>query len=239
MELFSETLAGLSNYLAEAKARNSLRRYDYNLFSVWPDQSSLVLQEDTAVELGGAGGSLLMILWTGQKGLIRPGQISLIGPDLSETGAAKLPLTQVVAVKGRYADEYETYQDLQDVIFGIRLKGVATRFWPDRQKVWCRVSKEALREGFNLFSYGCTLIKKLEALPRVEGAEVIFATEMPHEKTLLTPVADKVQEIMEVLLKLYDQINFDCEICEYKEICAEVAGLKEIHRRLHEEREQI
>ena len=239
MELFKEVLADLSVYLKDAEHRNVLRRYCYNNFSVWPEHSSLVLQEDTAVELGGAGGSLLVIFWTGRAGLISPGQISLVGPDLSETGVSKLPLAQIVLVKGSFSDEYETYQTLQDVVFDTRLKGLSMRFWPDRQKIWCRVSREALDKGFNLNRYGSTLIKRLNALPSVEEAEVIFVTEALQNITLLNVVAEKVRDIMEALLKIYDQLNFDCESCEYQEVCAEVAGLKEIHQRLNEERENL
>lgn len=237
MELFNETFAGLDHYLAEAKARNALRSFSCNNISAWPEQTSLVLQEDTAIELGGAEGSLFMVLWTGRSGLINPGKVTLVGPDLSEAPAAKLPITQIIMVKGAYRDEYETYQALQDVIFDTRLKGISMRYWPDRQKVWCRVGRKALGEGFNLIRYGCTLVNKLRVLPAVEEAEIIFATEDLHQKNLLIPVAEKVHKIMETLLKIYDQLNFDCESCDYKEVCAEVAGLKEIHRRLHEERE--
>lgn len=238
MELFSDAIAGLKKYLSAEEGRNSLRCYSCDLYPTWPEKSSLVLQEDTAVELGGSAGSLFMILWTGQAGLIRPGQVSLVGSDLSEADRAKLPLSQIIMVKGSYRDEYETYQNLQDTIIDTRLKGVSTRFWPDRQKVWCRVSREALSEGFNLVRYGCTLIDRLGTLASVEEAEVIFTTEALPEKILLTPVAEKVQEVMEALLEIYNQLNFDCESCDYKEVCAEVAGLKEIHQRLHEEREQ-
>ncbi len=237
MELFKEPLNHLSAYLQEAGGRNVLRQICGDPFSAWPEQSSLVLQEDTAVELGGAGGSLFMILWTGQAGVIRPGRISLIGPDLTETAQVKFPFTQIVLVRGAYQDEYQTYQDLRDTVFDTRLKGVSTRVWPDRQKVWCRVSREAMGQGFNLMRYGCTLLKRLNNLPSVEEAEVIFSTEAVNEKSLLAPVADKVQDIVEALLKMYEELNFDCESCEYNEVCEEVAGLKEIHQRLQKERE--
>lgn len=246
MELFNDAIIGLKKYLLAEESRNSLRRYSCDLYPAWPEQSSMVLQEDTAVELGGSAGSLFMILWTGQAGLIRPGQISVVGSDLPAAGTAtgtaadtvKLPLSQIIMVKGSYRDEYETYQKLQDIIIDTRLKEVSTRFWPDRQKTWCRVSREALNEGFSLIRYGCTLIERLGTLASVEEVEVIFTTEALPEKILLTPVAEKVREIIEALLEIYDQLNFDCESCDYKEVCAEVAGLREIHQRLHEEREQ-
>jgi CO dehydrogenase/acetyl-CoA synthase beta subunit len=237
MELFKEPLEHLSAYLQDAGGRKVLREFYSDPFSAWPEQSSLVLQEDTALELGGAGGSLFMILWTGQGGVIRPGRISLVGPDLVETAANKLPFTQIVLVRGAFQDEYATYRDLRDTVFDTRLKGISTRVWPDRQKVWCRVSREALGQGFNLMRYGCTLLKRLYSLPSVQEAEIIFATEALN-KGPLTAVAEKVQDMVEALLMIYEENDFDCESCEYSEICEEVAGLKEIHQRLQKEREQ-
>ncbi|MEW5784538.1 MAG: hypothetical protein AB1767_05580 [Bacillota bacterium] len=236
MELFKEPLNHLNAYLQDADSRNVLRQFSYNPFSAWPEQSSLVLQEETAVELGGACGSLFMILWTGEAGVIRPGRISLIGPELDDRAQVKLPFTQVVLVRGIYQDEYETYRHLRDTVFDTRLKGVSTRVWPDRQRVWCRVSREALGQGFNLTRYGCTLLKRLNNLPAVEETEVIFATETVNEKSLLAPVAEKVQDIVEAMLKMYQEMNFDCGSCEYNQVCEEVAGLKEIHQRLQKER---
>lgn len=239
VNLFSEPIGHLREYLAHAAQRNAVQSLYYNPFLTWPEGSSLVLQENTAFELGGSEKSLLMIFWTTQAGIVRPGYISLAGPDLTETDQTRLPFTQVILARGAFGDEYETYQILQDALFDTRLQGISTRFWPDRQKVWNRVSSEALAGGFNLMRYGGTLLKKLQTLPSVEEAEVIFSTESPHDQSLLAPAARKTQAIMETLLKIYEEINFDCDSCEYKEVCAEVAGLKEIHRRLHEERDQL
>ncbi|MGM0689032.1 MAG: hypothetical protein ACQESO_05555 [Bacillota bacterium] len=237
MNLFSEPIGYLREYLAHAAQRKAVQSLNYSPFLTWPEGSSLVLQENTAIELGGSEKSLLMILWTGQAGIVSPGCISLAGHDLTETDQSRLPFTQVIMVRGDFGDEYETYQVLQDTLFDTRLQGISTRFWPDRQKVWNRVSSEALAGGFNLMRYGGTLLKKLQTLPTVKEAEVIFSTESPLDQGLLAPAARKTQEIMETLLKIYEELNFDCESCEYKEVCAEVADLKEIHRRLHGERD--
>jgi CO dehydrogenase/acetyl-CoA synthase beta subunit len=236
MELFREPLDHLKAYLADAEGRCALQQSTCDLVSAWPEKSSLVMQKDTAVELGGAEGSLFMIIWTGQKGLIHPGRISLVGPDLSAALAAKLPLAQVVLIRGACQDEYETYQALQDILLNTRGRGLSTRFWPDRRKIWIRVSREALQEGFNLLRYGGTLLSRLTENPAVDEAEIIFVTEPLHDRPQLARAAEKSEAIMEALLKMYDNINFDCDDCDYREVCDEVSALKEIHQRLHEER---
>ena len=38
------------------------------------------------------------------------------------------------------------------------------------------------------------------------------------------------------MIKMYEEMNFDCETCEYVEVCEEVVELKQIRERLKEER---
>ncbi len=237
MELFKEPIEQLQGYLTDADSRGVLKSSYCGSFPPWPQESSLVMQDDTALELGGAEGSLSIILWTEQDNIIHPGRISLVGPDLTETEKSKLSLTQIILVHGAFKDEYETYQALQDLIFATCLKYISVRFWPDRQKVWYRVSKKALESGFNLKRCGCTLLNQLEGLPAVKGAEIIMSTEQLKSQPLLGQAAAKTREIMEALIKIHEELNFDCDNCDYREVCNEVAALKEIHRRRHRERE--
>lgn len=238
MELFKESLENLASYLENVRAGNNLREYDYNPFAAWPEKQSLVLREDTAVELGSAR-SLFMVLWTGRPEAIRPGRILLIGPDpsgLADRGRSETPFTQVVLVQGSFRDDYETYRELRDTVFDTRPEGVSMRFWPDRQKVWCRVGREALDKGFNLMRYGCALIKRLGSLPAVKAAEVIFATEAPDGCALPASFIRRVGDTVEALQKMYEETHFDCESCEYNEVCEEVEALREIRERLRKER---
>ncbi len=236
MELFREPLEYLKHYLADAGKRKELQRINCSMTSPWPRESSLVLQADTALELGGAEGSLLIILWTEQDGAINPGQISLVGPAINEAENIKLPLTQVILAYGDFQDEYDTYQLLLDTLLGINLKDTSIRFWPDRQRIWYRVSDQALKNGFNLLRCGCTLLNQLQSLPAVKGAEIIISTERLTINPFLQKAAAKSSEILEALIKIHEDLNFDCEDCDYKDVCEEVGALKDIHRRLQEER---
>ena len=65
--------------------------------------------------------------------------------------------------------------------------------------------------------------------------ELVFITDQEELKRLKKP-AEKVQDIVEALIKMYEEMHFDCETCEYQEVCEEVAGLKEIRDRLREKR---
>ena len=236
MGLFKEQIEGLLNYLEKRQSHGSLKEYQSSSSSLWQEHSSLVLKEDTAIELGGFGNSsLFLLLWTEQAKVLHPNRISLIGPDLAKTGQTNLPFAQIVLVKGDFQDQYESYQDLRDVIFDIRLSGISTRIWPDKHQIWCRVSKEAMDNGFNLIRYGEVLSSKLNSLEMVHEVELIFVTSR-QEIDFLRPIAEKTQDIVEALIKMYQEMNFDCETCEYNQICDEVEELTKIRERLKEKR---
>lgn len=238
MGLFREPLEEIFRYRERARALGKVREFACSPFTLWPERRSLVLQEDTLVELGSSSGSLFLVLWTGDhREALHPGRISLIGPDVNEIDGGGMPFALIVLVRGQFEDEYETHRELRDAIFDTEPVGLSTRIWPARQKIWCRISREALAGGFSLFRYGCTLIKNLGGLQGVSGVEIIFATEAAAEwERQLHPVAEKVQGIVEALIKMYEEMNFDCEECEYNEVCAEVTTLREIRERLREER---
>lgn len=238
MGLFREPLQKILSYRQRLQVGGKVREFDYNRFLIWPEKKSLVLQEDTLVELGSSSGSLFLILWTGERGAaLQPGRISLVGPDVNEVGAGRIPFIQIVLIQGQFEDEYETYQELRDLIFDTRPEGISTRIWPDRQKIWCRISKGALAQGFNLIRYGNTLMKNLYSLEGVAAAEILFITGVTEEQEELRATAEKVQEVVEALIKMYEEMNFDCEDCEYNEVCAEVTTLRDIRERLRKERQ--
>ncbi|NMD43660.1 MAG: hypothetical protein GYA86_10210 [Firmicutes bacterium] len=238
MGLFREPLQQILSYCDHARAAGELREFEHSRFMLWPEKKSLVLQDDTQIELGSSTASLFLILWTGEKSAaLEHGRISLIGPDLGEVDEARIPFIQIVLIKGQFEDEYETYRELRDIIFDTRPEGVSTRIWPDRQKIWCRVSKEAMAQGFNLIRYGNTLIKNLKGLKGVDAAEILFITGAAGAQEQLRTIAERVQGIVEALLKMYEEMNFDCEDCEYNEVCAEVTTLRDIRERLRKERQ--
>lgn len=237
MGLFSEPLAEIAAWREERRAAGDLREYPYDAFSRWPEQSTVVLKEDTALELGATGRtSLSLLLWTEREDLLREDTVCLIGPDLPQESEAPMPFGQVVLVRGNFPDEYDAYRDLRDVVYDTRAKGISTRIWPDRLQVWCRVSRQAMRDGFTLVNYGNSLLGRLRKVEAVKGVEVIFIAGEQADLDRLRPAAEKTQDIVEALIKMYEEMNFDCETCEYVEVCEEVTELKQIRERLREER---
>lgn len=237
MGLFSEPLQGIRRFIEEKYSTGQAREYHYTSALPLADSPQVILSEDTGLELGNPGTlSRSLLLWDDAQQVV-DGRITLVGPDFPELQARAVPFAQVVMVEGSFRDEYECYRDLRDAAYNLRLRGFMTRIFPGRQSIWCRVSREALARGFNARILGSALIRALKALPYVSGAEVLLVTSSREDIEALSQPADMVMDIVQALIKMYEEMNFDCETCEYVEVCDSVVELRRIRDRLQAERE--
>ncbi len=236
MGLFEEPLKDIRNYLERKRSSGEAREFSF--IPVLPRTSSpqVILSEDTGLELGSPDtASRSLLLWD-DSGTVVDGRITLVGPDFPEMAGGKAPLAQVIMVGGHFSDEYDCYRDLREATYDLGLRGFMTRVFPGRQSVWCRVSREAMQRGFNAQILGSALIQAVKKLDYVEAAEVLLVTSSREEIEELSPAADLVQEIVEALIKMYEEMNFDCDTCEYVEVCDSVVELRRIRDRLQAER---
>lgn len=234
MALFAEQAAQLAElkgrWRAEGRARSLIPRAG----EPWPRGSSLVLEEDTACELGNPSlASVSMLL---SSDAVEDGAITLVGPDIAEREERRLPFGQVVMVSGSFADQYESFRELRDAVYDTRLRGLSVRTLPSRQSIWCRVSRQAADDGLTFADLGAALIEGLKRLPGVEGAEVLFVTASPEDVRALAPAAAGVQRVVDAMMKMYEEDNFDCDTCEYREVCDTVMDLKQIRKKLEEQK---
>ena len=237
MGLFDQPLEEIRAYV-DGKYRDGLAR-ELPFTPVLPraDSTQVILSEDTGLELGNPGmASRSLLLWDSAEGFSSD-RITLVGPDFPEAASPNLPFAQVLIVGGDFSDEYDCYRDLRDATYNLRLRGFMTRIFPGRQSIWCRVGKEALAGGFSAQILGSSLIQALKQLAFVRNVEVLIVTSSKEDVDELAGPADKVLDIVEALIKMYEEMNFDCDECEYVEVCDEVVELRQIRERLKTERE--
>lgn len=237
MGLFDQPLQEIKAYI-DGKYRDGLAR-ELPFTPVLPLATStqVILSEDTGLELGNPGmASRSLLLWDSAENLC-DGRITLVGPDFPAATTSSLPFAQVLMVGGDFTDEYDCYRDLRDATYNIRLRGFMTRVFPGRQSIWCRVSKEALAGGFSAQILGSSLIQALKRLEFVRSVEALIVTSSKADIDELAGPADKVLDIVEALIKMYEEMNFDCEECEYVDVCDEVVELRQIRDKLKAERE--
>ncbi len=65
---------------------------------------------------------------------------------------------------------------------------------------------------------------------------MLLVTKPPRPGGALEQAAALTQEIVDALVKMHDDLLFDCDDCEFSTICDSVDELRRMHRRLDEER---
>jgi len=200
----------------------------------WPSEANLILEENAALELGHPSlGSLSFLCWTEAK---RPeaDRILLLGPDLQEIKARRAPFAQILILHGVFQEEYECFQELREAVYETRLRGFMTRVLPSRQTIWSRVTREALEQGFSLAHLGRALIRRLQEVEYVSGIRVLFITESPTEIAGLAGVGREVSRIVGAMIKMNEEMSYDCASCEFGDVCDKVLDLKKIREKLLE-----
>jgi CO dehydrogenase/acetyl-CoA synthase beta subunit len=237
MGLFDKPLAEINAYIDGKYREGSARELPFTPVLPLAESTQVILSEDTGLELGNPGmASRSLLLWDSEENL-HDGRITLVGPDFPAATTSSLPFAQVLMVGGDFSDEYDCYRDLRDATYNIRLRGFMTRVFPGRQSIWCRVSKEALAAGFSAQILGSALIQALKRLEFVRSVEALIVTSSKEDIDGLSVPADRVLDIIEALIKMYEEMNFDCEECEYVDVCDEVVELRQIREKLKTERE--
>ncbi len=236
MGLFDEQIKQVEAFLSEKKSLGQLRELPVTPYSRWPLESTLILEEDTGLELGNPRmGSLSFLLYS-EVPAADDDRIFLIGPDLHEIQDKSVPFGQIVLVKGTFSDEYECYRELTEAVYDTRLEGFMVRALPGRGTIWCRVNREAREKGFMLAYLGAALIRSLKDVDFVSGAEVLFITSGKGDVERLKRPGHETGRIVGALMKMVEEKTYDCESCEYWDVCEDVAELKKIRSKLQEEK---
>lgn len=234
----------LETYIREArelleepgfKARERSLRVDMAA-PAWPrNPNQIILQNDTAVELGPSQmASVSVLLATGDKGLVHDGSITLVGPDIPECNGREMAFGKLVLVQVRGLDDdnlFERCQEMNMQRLSLNLLGYAPRAIPQKGREWSRISKKALGEGFSFEVLGTELYRELCKLDYVDAAELVFITSNTGDVERFGSLAQRVGKTLQALDKMGERLAYDCASCDYRDVCDEVDGLREKHRR--------
>lgn len=201
-------------------------------------QPGVILKEDTFVELGNPRlSSCAFLLWTDNLSLIKDRRIILVGPDIHESTGESLPFGQVLVLGGASLEkEHQTMLEIGQYISD-RLEGYMIRSVP--QRMWSRVSKEAVEKGFCFETLGRALMGIIKSeLPVIEAMEILFVTSSQEDVARLEDIAKQVEKITREIKKGQFVIEedgylcttgLDCGVCLDKNICdgiREILGLR-------------
>jgi CO dehydrogenase/acetyl-CoA synthase beta subunit len=237
MELFTHNIDTLRAFVYAASPR---RTWIEDLKYQWPTGGgkNIVLKEDMGLELGSPEKeSVSCLLWTENLSSIADGRITLVGPDFPECMGKNLPFGKVVLVGVEGFDEdnaYDRHKDMDFLRYEIDLKGFMMRAVSQYMREWCRISRDALSQGFSARTLGSSLIRLFRGRPYVKAVEVIFFTSSTHDVSRIKEITAPAEKIIAAMNKMAGEMDFECGSCDYQDVCNEADGLKGMRDRLME-----
>ena len=204
-------------------------------------QAGIILRGDTYAELGHpSAGSCAFVMWTTDTSLVRDGRVTLVGPDVQEAEARKLPLGQVLVVGGKDLSQQEQPALEQKQYTASLLEGYMVKSTPGR--VWSRVSRGAAAKGFGFEVLGKALIAILKTeLSKIESVEILFVTSGKEEIKQLEDIAGQVRVLGKAFRreawrsKGFDLVDCtmgtDCNSCDEKPTCDDIRDVVKIRKR--------
>ncbi len=245
MKRFLPLIREVRAFVSPCKANGACREFQADERIDWPAAGprDIVLLPDLALELGHPEeASLCFLMWTDDPRQIRADTITLIGPDIGEAVAGRLPFGKVVLVAMEdVADSelYERYRRMDLARFDLSLKGYMLRAASQYQREWSRVSREAVRNGFSLKILGAALIGELKTIPEVKAVEVIFVTRSNEAVNALKETGVTAGRIIQAMHKMTYESEPECRTCDYQDVCggaAQMAALRKTLARRKRER---
>jgi CO dehydrogenase/acetyl-CoA synthase beta subunit len=192
-------------------------------------QQGVILKEDTYVELGSPStASSALLLWVEDPSLIRDGRVTLIGPDINESAGKSLPFGQVLILGGAgLKEEHQATLEWTQYVSD-RIEGYMIRTVP--QRIWSRVTKEAVGKGFCFGTLGRALVQIFKSeLPLIEAMEILFVTSSKEDVQELEGIAMQVEKITREIKRRIFSIaddgvyectsGVDCVACSDQAIC--------------------
>ena len=241
MKAFDQDITRLRKYIAEkggvgqkVRCLNSGNGGDPSSFS-GGGKPTIVLREDTWVELGNPGtASLAVVLLTESLELVNDGTISLVGPDIPEAKGS-LPFAQILLV-GATTLKDEDYRKLNSAQYELDLKGYMIKSLPSGLSIWSRASKDSVQDGLSFKVLGDALVDSFKSRFDLQSLEVIFVTSSEDDVKELGDISQKARRILGAMNKMVEELSFDCSTCEYSDVCSEVLELKKMRQKLLESR---
>jgi CO dehydrogenase/acetyl-CoA synthase beta subunit len=238
MGLFDRHFESIELYLEQMREAEKVSKFICQDNTRWPEAGDrdLILASETAVELGNPkDGSAAFLIWGNRPDKIEHGRTSVIGPDLSELDGQRIPFGKVVLIGGEDFDEtnsYQRYRQLDSVRYDIRLKGYMMRGVSQYGREWSRVSRKAIDEGLSFAILGGMLIDRYMQLEFVRSVEIVFVTSGIQDMKPIFPTAESVLKITAAMNKMAEDESFDCDTCEFNDVCNDVEELRAMRKQI-------
>jgi len=244
MHLFNPIIEEVKQFIVARIQNRQVAEHSVLKEISWPQAgpADIVFKSETAIELGNPKDeSVSFLAWTGDKTLVRDGIITLIGPDIPEMVPGSLPFGKIVLIHGSGFHEencYERFREMDLSRYDILLKGYMMRAVSQYMREWSRVSREAVESGFSFSVLGSALSKKLKKFQYIESIEILFVTSSAEDVRELKKIGDRFLQYIHAMTKMTEEMDFQCESCEFQKICDDADELRNMRRSLMEKGKQ-
>lgn len=187
--------------------------------------ASIVLESDTAVELGSPRKeSVSMALWTAHKGILE-NRLWISGRDFHQLMNKSVSFIQIIMLEfedASLADESDIgrIKNLTN-----RIPGYMTRSMPG--KSWVRINRKLMQKGFSLVTLGKLLYHEYTgSIPGITNIEIILVADNDAYINLFMPLC-KASRAISGNNKKYKWLSdgvvscddLNCDVCEEKPSC--------------------
>lgn len=221
--------------ICEKETIQSLR-----LTSSWPlqEKNSFLMERDTYLELGGyPKESINLIIPTSElSGLteLTDGIYCIGDPGCLRSDEKHVSFGKIVLLETEVLNEDNLYAFTQEVLLTdsrIRMKDVMLRQSPTHYNINLRISRNAYKNGFDAQKLASTIYQSFKDMKQVKKVVVLllFGESLIYHP--LFTIAEKIKEVTLTLNHIFDGIDMDCSHCDVSEICSEIEGMREYHRR--------
>jgi CO dehydrogenase/acetyl-CoA synthase beta subunit len=231
MELYNSLIRSVKEILPD-----NPKEYSYIESACWADNGSseLVLQKDAAYELGASGrGSANLVLYTSSDELVNEDKVIVYGKELGEIKAdcdfARIVLLRIGMIDAEDEVIYRTLKDIEFAKYHVYPAGYMVRMSPESYREQVRVSRSAIKNGISFRALGNNYIREYKKDINVLSAQVIFITDPDVNYEELKKLAKKANDVTGTLTHILEGLSTDCSVCQLKDICDEVDGMKELH----------
>ncbi len=238
MGLFDKQYTEVTAYIDRRRIEGKVSEFIHSGQISWPSEKNrnLVLGQDTAVELGNPKeASTSFLMWVNEPEKIKNGRITIVGPDLPQLSGRKVSFGKIVIAGASDFDadnSYDRYRELELLRYNIHLKGYMMRGVSQQQREWSRVSIDALNRGFSFKHLGGALIDEFSQIGYIRSVETVFITAGREDVLEAKAIADDVFKLISAMNKMAEEMSFDCDTCDYNDVCGDVEELRSMRKSL-------
>ena len=236
MKIYDEIIRKTTELFAASEPRAYL--YDPQNSAMLGKKNELILARDAAFELGeGSLPSVSYTIVTDNEELITSDSILLFGKDIKDLekdspfARITILLTDNIEESGEQG-AYAIIKNIEMKKYDVFPEGYMMRAAVLSNREQIRVSKSALKAGLSFEHIGNLFISKYKENKHVRAVKVIFVThpDAPYEE--LERLAKSSVEITRTLNHVFADIDMNCHACEWKPVCDEVEGIKDMHLKM-------